>query len=196
MPQLGDDYLIPPRVSMYLESNDEPHDIDVAYISNSLGEISQSIEKADEEEKELSRALEILRKRRASMLETQSKLRSIISPLRRFPAEILSEIFHHTIERGGYSVLNASDGPWSLSHVNRHWRATVLTCSGALWSNLYIGIHKRSFRKTDHLSLLRTCLTRSRSHNISVYLDYPEPVPSFEGKAIEIVQILHQYPAG
>ncbi|PBK96053.1 hypothetical protein ARMGADRAFT_891666, partial [Armillaria gallica] len=75
---------------------------DIAYITASLRDIGQAIEKADEDEKELSRALETLRKRRVSMLETQSKLRSIISPLRRFPAEILSEIFHHTVERGGY----------------------------------------------------------------------------------------------
>ncbi|KAK0244910.1 hypothetical protein EDD85DRAFT_979995 [Armillaria nabsnona] len=191
MPQSGDKYLIPPHVSMYLENNDAPHDIDVASITNSLRDINQLIEKADEDEKELSRALvETLRKRRAVMLQKQSKLQSIISPLRRFPAEILSEIFHHTLERDGYSVLNTADGPWSLSHVSRHWRATALTCSGALWSNLYIGIHKCSFPKKDHLPLLRTCLTRSRSHNISVYLDYPEPVPTFEGKTIELVQIL------
>ncbi|PBK96228.1 hypothetical protein ARMGADRAFT_925016 [Armillaria gallica] len=82
---------------MYLENNDAPHDIDVAYITNSLRDINQLIEKADEEEKELSRALETLRKRRAAMLQTQSKLQSIISPLRRFPPEILSEIFHHTL---------------------------------------------------------------------------------------------------
>ncbi|KAK0436142.1 hypothetical protein EV421DRAFT_1981875 [Armillaria borealis] len=190
MPQLGDEYLIPAHVSMYLENNDAPHDIEMAYITKYLRDIGQSIDKADEDEKELSRALETLRKRRAAMLRTQSKLRSIISPLRRFPAEILSEIFQHTVEQDGYSVLNTSDGPWSLSRVSRHWRATALTCSGALWSNLYISIYGRHIHQTDPLSLVRTCLTRSRRHKISVYFDYPERVPIFEDKAKEIFQLL------
>ncbi|PBK61710.1 hypothetical protein ARMSODRAFT_981282 [Armillaria solidipes] len=155
MPQLDDEYLTPAHVSMYLENNDAPHDIDVEYITNSLRDITRLIEKADEDEKELSRALETLRKRRTAMLQTQSKLRSIISPLRRFPAEILSEIFHHTVERDGYSVLNTADSPWSLSHVNHHWRATAL-------------------------SFIR----------FSVYFDYPEPVPTFKRKAVEIAQLL------
>ncbi len=189
MPQLGDEYLIPGHVSMYLENNDAPHDIDMAYISETLRDISQSIEKADEDEKELTRALETLLKRRATLLETQSKLRSIISPLRRFPAEILSEIFQHTIEKG-YSVVNTSDSPWSLSHVSRHWRATALTCSGALWSSLYIGIYKDRLLQKDPLSLLRTCLARSRRHNISVCFDYPERVRDFKDKAKEIAQLL------
>ncbi|KAK0244912.1 hypothetical protein EDD85DRAFT_980003 [Armillaria nabsnona] len=124
------------------------------------------------------------------MLKTQSKLRSIISPLRRFPAESLSEIFHHTLERDGYSVLNTANGPWSLSHVSRHWRVTALTCPGALWSNLYIGIYDYHIHQRDPLSLLRTCLTRSHRHNIVVHFDYPKPVPNFEDKAKEIAQLL------
>ncbi|KAK0472579.1 hypothetical protein IW261DRAFT_1661183 [Armillaria novae-zelandiae] len=124
------------------------------------------------------------------MLEKQSRLRSILSPLRCFPAEILSEIFEHTVGPGGYSVMNTLDGPWSLSHVSRHWRATAVTGSGVLWSNMYIGIQNCGFRKKDHLSPLRTCLTRSHRRNISVHLDYSVILPKFEDKDEEMVQLL------
>ncbi len=190
MPQLDDEYLTPAHVSMYLENNDAPHGIDVAYITNSLWDISQLIEKADEEERELSWALKTLQKRRTAMLQTQCKLQSIISPLCHFPTEILSEIFHHILEWDSYSVLNTDDGPWSLSHVNHHWRVTALTCSEALWSNLYIGIYDYCIHQRDPLSLLRTCLTWSCRHNISVHFDYPKLVLNFEDKAKEIAQLL------
>ncbi|KAK0244915.1 hypothetical protein EDD85DRAFT_946239 [Armillaria nabsnona] len=55
---------------------------------------------------------------------------------------------------------------------------------------LYVGINIGRFDQKDHLSLLRTCLARSRSHNILVDFDYPYPVSSYEDKAVEIIQLL------
>ncbi|KAK0244921.1 hypothetical protein EDD85DRAFT_216152 [Armillaria nabsnona] len=189
-PTFGDGYLIPAHISMYLESNDAPHDRDIAEITKMLWEIGHSLQKTDEDVKEPFRGIETLQKRRAAMIETQSRLRCILSPLRRFPAEILFEIFQHTIERGGYSALETSDGPWSLSRVSRHWRASALTYSGALWSNLYIGIDIHSFRRSNPLPLLRTCLARSQRHNISVFFDYSDLVPTFEDKIKEMVELI------
>ncbi|SJL15592.1 uncharacterized protein ARMOST_19093 [Armillaria ostoyae] len=188
IPLVDHEYVIPAHISIYLESNDVPHDRDIAEITKILWDIDQCLKKADEDEQEPFRDIETLQKRRASMLETQSRLRFILSPLRRFPAEILFEIFQHTIERRGYSVLETSDGPWSLSRVSRHWRATALTYSGALWSKLYIGIYMYSIHRSNPLPLLRTCLARSRRHNISVFFDYL--VPTFEDKVKEMVHLL------
>ncbi|PBK61689.1 hypothetical protein ARMSODRAFT_1025423 [Armillaria solidipes] len=188
MSPLGDEYLIPAHISMYLENNDVPHDGDIAESTKFLWDIDQCLKKADEDAKEPSGDIETLQKRRAALLETQSRLRFILSPLRRFPTEILFEIFQRTIERRGYSVLDTSDGPWSLSRVSRHWRATTLTCSGALWSKLYIGVYMYSFHRSNPLPLLRTCLARSRRHNISVFFDYL--VPTFEDKDKEMVHLL------
>ncbi|KAK0436149.1 hypothetical protein EV421DRAFT_2022235 [Armillaria borealis] len=178
----------PPHISTYLESNDAPHDTDTEEIKLSLRDIGQSLEKAGEDTNDPSRDIETSQKRRAALQETQSKLISILSPLRRFPAELLSEIFQHAVDIG-YSVWKTSDGPWSLSHVSCHWRATALTCSGVIWSKLYVGINIGRFREKDHLSLLRTCLARSRSHHILVDFDYPQPVSSDKDKAIEIMQL-------
>ncbi|KAK0222403.1 hypothetical protein IW262DRAFT_978676 [Armillaria fumosa] len=189
MPPLGDEHLISPHIFTYLESNDAPHDTDIEEIKLSLQDICLSLEKVDGDTDSPSRDIETLQGRRAILQEAQSKLRSILSPLRRFPAEILSEIFQHAVDIG-YSVWQTSDGPWSLSHVSRHWRATALTCSGVIWSQLYVGIHKGRFRQKDHLSLLRTCLARSRSHHILVDFDYPQPVLEYKDKAVEIVQLL------
>ncbi|SJL15583.1 uncharacterized protein ARMOST_19084 [Armillaria ostoyae] len=172
MPPLGDEHLIPPHISTYLESNDAPHDTDIEEIKRSLRDICQSLEKAGEDTNDPSRDIETSQKRRAALQETQSKLISILSPLRRFPAEILSEIFQHAVYIG-YSVWKTSDGPWSLSH-----------------SKLYVGINICRFRQKDHLSLLRTCLARSRSHHILVDFDYPQPVSSYKDKAVEIMQLL------
>ncbi|PBK61697.1 hypothetical protein ARMSODRAFT_1089526 [Armillaria solidipes] len=189
MPPLGEEHFIPPYISTYLESNDAPHDTDIEEIKRSLLDICQSLEKAGEDTNATSRDIETSQKRHATLQETQSKLRSILSPLRRFPAEILSEIFQHAVDTS-YCVWETSDGPWSLSHVSRHWRTTALTCSGVIWSVLYVGITIGRFRQNDHLSLLRTCLARSRRHNILVDFDYPQPVSRYKDKALKIVQLL------
>lgn len=189
MPPLGDEHLIPPYISTYLKSNNAPHDTDIEEIKHSLRVICQSLEKAGEDTNDRPRDIETSQKRRAALQETQSKFRSILSPLRRFPAEILSEIFKHAVDRG-YSPWETSEGPWSLSHVSCHWRATALTCSGVIWSKLYVGINIGRFDQKDHLSLLRTCLARSRSHNILVDFDYQHPGSSYRDKAVEIIQLL------
>ncbi|KAK0185363.1 hypothetical protein F5146DRAFT_1069969 [Armillaria mellea] len=189
---LNDDleYIIPAHISRYLKCNDVPDDRDIEEITNILRDLRQDLERIDEDAKQTARAIETLQRHRAAVLETESKLRSTLSPIRRFPAEILFEIFLHTIERHGYSVLEASEGPWSLSRVSRHWRATALTSSGALWSDLNIGIHMYSVRRGNPISRLRTCLARSGRHNISVFLHFSYPIPTFEDKVKEMVQLL------
>ncbi|KAK0477517.1 hypothetical protein EDD18DRAFT_1365423 [Armillaria luteobubalina] len=174
---------------MYLESNDTPHDIDIANISNSLHAIRQSIEQVDGYTKELSRATKSLKMRRAAMLETESKIQAVLSPLRRFSPEIPNEIFQYTV-KSGYSTLGTTKGPCSLSHVSRSWRDTALTFSGTLWSNLYISIDRYSCLKNDPLSLLRTCLARSHRHNLSVNFVHSDPAPTFEDKAVEMFRML------
>ncbi|KAK0492399.1 hypothetical protein EDD18DRAFT_1334393 [Armillaria luteobubalina] len=173
-PSSSDDseYIIPAHISTYLETNDMLHDAHVAEITRILWDIDQwlSLAKADEEASA------------RNAVHSSIHSLSILSPLRRFPAEILFEIFQHTIEQRGYSVPETSIGPWSLSRVSRHWRATALTYSGALWSNLYVGIYAHTVRVKNPLLLLRTCLVRSRGYNISVNFNYSDRVPTHEDK--------------
>ncbi|KAF9023019.1 hypothetical protein BDZ89DRAFT_1070236 [Hymenopellis radicata] len=60
------------------------------------------------------------------MQDVLLKCRGVISPLRRVPQEILTEIFHlscvdHT------NILDTSGGPWRLGQVCRRWRNIVIS---------------------------------------------------------------------
>ncbi|PBK96049.1 hypothetical protein ARMGADRAFT_1028271 [Armillaria gallica] len=84
-------------------------------------------------------------------------------------------------------ILRWNDGiPKCLVDV---YVGTVPICYGKGCPDVFLLAPKaRSSNWTGSMTGL--WLPSIKSHNISVYLDYPEPVPPFEGKAIEIVQIL------
>ncbi|KAJ7155814.1 hypothetical protein C8R46DRAFT_850114, partial [Mycena filopes] len=72
-----------------------------------------------------------------SLVRLRSQNNAVLSPLRRFPPEVLGEIFTLTLpdiwthfERQRFS---SKDSPWSLTHVSRGWRATAISNS-SLWS--------------------------------------------------------------
>ncbi|KAJ7718239.1 hypothetical protein B0H16DRAFT_1247879, partial [Mycena metata] len=59
-----------------------------------------------------------------------SRYTAVVSPLRRFPPEILTEIFHWTLSIKGDAGTLPS---WNLSHVCGRWRVICLS-SPRLWS--------------------------------------------------------------
>ncbi|KAJ7849592.1 hypothetical protein B0H13DRAFT_1573960, partial [Mycena leptocephala] len=79
---------------------------------------------------------EKLEQKRASLATDLSRNAAILSPLRRMPPEILSEIFTLTlpsdravVERG---KIDLRDSPWMLTRICGRWR-TVALASSSLW---------------------------------------------------------------
>lgn len=73
------------------------------------------------------------------------------------PDEMLSKIFEHALE-GQRSGRASSKGAWSL--VCRQFRRVVLS-TPRLWSRI---------RSSDRVPYVRTCLKRSKSVGLSIYL--------------------------
>ncbi|KAJ7140393.1 hypothetical protein C8R46DRAFT_1320308 [Mycena filopes] len=85
---------------------------------------------------------------------------AILSPLRRMPTEMLSEIFSLTLASDGRT--NIKDSPWTLSHTCSRWRAIAID-SPSLWSFIAIncGSDFKDLAVLYPLPLLRTQLSRA-----------------------------------
>ncbi|KAJ6517871.1 hypothetical protein C8R47DRAFT_959956, partial [Mycena vitilis] len=62
----------------------------------------------------------------------RSKSSAILSPLRRMPPEVLSEIFSWTLpppRNGTRRGTKMTDTPWVLTHVCSRWRAIAIASS-------------------------------------------------------------------
>ena len=93
----------------------------------------------------------------------------VLSAIRRFPPELLQEIFIHITVPWTYSRWNTI--PWALSQVCRLWRTTALSVS-SMWSRLpTIYLHKKI--PSSYAAQIRELLVRSRDAPISFYLYAP-----------------------
>ncbi|KAF7330117.1 F-box domain-containing protein [Mycena sanguinolenta] len=121
-------------------------------------------------------AMQTLRRQNASLHATDQLCRSILSPLRRLPAEILSFIFllsTPTISEvryvPWYEYLLWS--PWTLGRVCRRWRSVALT-SPALWSFIIIRNTGDEGSEFHSLPMLEAQLTRSGTSPLDIVFDY------------------------
>ncbi|KAK0504500.1 hypothetical protein EDD18DRAFT_1276436 [Armillaria luteobubalina] len=181
----SDSCFVPPVVDAYLKNNIPPLDLEMIDIRDSLQKLRQSLVEVDEEIELLSQTMEKLKSRRADISKAISKHHCVLSPIRRLPPEMLSEIFVRT-DDGCYTVFDTSYGPWAPSHVNHQWRAAALAGPGCIWANPYITIDVGSCYKTDPTSLVRTALDRSRTQSLSLHFCYRQPLslPTVEERGL------------
>ncbi|KAJ7160725.1 hypothetical protein C8R46DRAFT_955552 [Mycena filopes] len=74
---------------------------------------------------------------RAELAAEANQYSSVLSPIRRLPAEMISEIFLYFAPVSHFDVLDGTRVtlPWTLGHICRFWRAISLSL-GELWSVL------------------------------------------------------------
>ncbi|KAK0445043.1 uncharacterized protein EV420DRAFT_983208 [Desarmillaria tabescens] len=96
--------------------------------------------------------------------------RSILSPLRTFPTELLVEVFKHTVE-DFFPVFDMSQSPWLLGRVCRRWRA-VSRSSAELWASLSLeGSPQLGMPENEEhvlLNILEDALNLSRRKDLSI----------------------------
>lgn len=118
---------------------------------------------------------------------------AILHPIRSFPDDILSIIFHLCVPSTDINVIDTTRGvinhiidslctsspPWSLSYVCRGWRALVLS-SPTLWSTLCIPLDVHAHAPHPQVSFrLGLYLQRSENRELDVYLQEIELFDKF-----------------
>ncbi|KAJ7607859.1 hypothetical protein FB45DRAFT_707291, partial [Roridomyces roridus] len=102
-----------------------PEPSKIPFIRSFVPEIDASLTSIAAEISRLQEQLCSLQQDRSDLLDYQRKHKSMLSPLRRMPPEILAEIFTS-------SIPVVSD-PWVWTHICSRWRAVAIA-TPALWS--------------------------------------------------------------
>ncbi|KAJ7608982.1 hypothetical protein FB45DRAFT_1067026 [Roridomyces roridus] len=125
------------RLHALIYSNDPPEPAEIPLIQSFAPEIDASLASLDAEIWRLQERLRSLKKDRSELLDHQRVHKSILSPLRRMPPEILAEIFVFSLptvtelfERQKFQI---EDSPWVWTHICSRWR-TVAISTPTLWS--------------------------------------------------------------
>ncbi|KAG7449394.1 uncharacterized protein BT62DRAFT_917952 [Guyanagaster necrorhizus] len=95
--------------------------------------------------------------------------KTVVSPMRQLPPEILLEIFHWTIADQEYvDVFCIKSVPWTLGQVCRTWHEVVQS-DPRLWSNLLVrGFSYDRNPPQEPLSMLKTALRLSKDRSLSI----------------------------
>ncbi|KAG7441232.1 uncharacterized protein BT62DRAFT_546045 [Guyanagaster necrorhizus] len=154
------DILIPDSLYAFCSTNDPPPLSEIPH----LMDLQQTVHAAQEElEFEIRRIMLKLNEKRRTLQWLSNDLKSVLSPIRRLPPEILMEIFLHT---NCLRVTDTTSDPWILSHVCSTWRTIATVHCPELWSD--ITITPSSFRRKDPFSLVQTALHRSGQHDLFI----------------------------
>ncbi len=166
-----------------LHSNDPPSPSEYADISEILHDTSNRIEQLDASVQPSDQV------EKAHLKWLIEAYRPILSPLRKFPVELLMEIFKHTT-KDFFPVFDMSQGPWLLGRVCRGWRA-VSRSSAEFWMSLsldgcpQLGIPEN--RENILLALLEDALTLSKGSDLSIRYSLTRVPPDTDSLLIRML---------
>ncbi|KAK0191798.1 hypothetical protein F5146DRAFT_981854, partial [Armillaria mellea] len=171
-----------PEFSELMKTNAAPTNFQSYQLRTSIQNLDPSIREIQGDIDLLRSAAAALEARMSRLTTIRDDYRGALSPIRRLPGEIISEILRSTREYRrskvynvcGFDVFNLSDGPWYLGQVCRAWRVAVETSCPDLWSELTVEIPDRldrdavrptlPFSGKNMVALLERALARSRNH--------------------------------
>ncbi|KAK6977601.1 hypothetical protein R3P38DRAFT_3123760 [Favolaschia claudopus] len=115
--------------AQHLGTNYCPTDVEVLQIKSLISQALHQLLSLD--------ALEKHEENRKPLTSYIDEHKALISPIRRVPLEILSEIFMACLPRDRFCTLSASETPVLLGHICSSWRALSLAIP-QLWASLHV----------------------------------------------------------
>ncbi|KAJ7777086.1 hypothetical protein B0H16DRAFT_1504292 [Mycena metata] len=175
----GDDILVsdlyaPPgsRYGALLNSNDSPLDSDVVVIESSISRTDARLVSINGEMARLNKRLKLLEEEQLSLSISRTQSRSILSPLRKIPPEILAEIFLWTLPSDKVAVedgIHITDSPWLLTHIRRQWKQVCIS-TPSMWSLVVMAYHpKMKLSSLCPVWMLETQIARARRLKIHFF---------------------------
>lgn len=119
-----------------LQNNEAPPSEFLERAKIKINERSNKLSKLDEEIRGLQRRLEQLQAQREEIDKSLDTYRTVASPFRRVPRDILEEIFVRCLPGHRYPTMESSDAPVLLTQVCRTWREVAFSFP-RLWCELH-----------------------------------------------------------
>ncbi|KAJ6452681.1 hypothetical protein C8R47DRAFT_1030449 [Mycena vitilis] len=153
----------PMDLTVLSSTNCAPSHFEAELIRKLIHQGDRAISQLDDDILRASDALMDLVQRRQDRGKEVRSLRGLISPIRRFPPEILSEIFvlclQECLPRRSYTSIDPCQPPFLFGQICSSWRTISLT-TPRLWTNIRLSITAPVRRGA--LSLAGLFLQRSR----------------------------------
>jgi F-box-like len=121
-----------------LNSNYTPSEDECHRIAQIVTEQDERISRMDEEIHRLHLLLQPLLRDRGNVHAFREAHRQLLSPSRRIPPEIWSEVFVHCLPAGKFVEINVREAPMLLAQVSSLWRSIVLS-TPRLWNSISVG---------------------------------------------------------
>ncbi|KAE9397574.1 hypothetical protein BT96DRAFT_776309, partial [Gymnopus androsaceus JB14] len=122
--------------SSVIGTNYVPSQEDLVCLEALLAEPQLQLAQLESEIARVQALLESLFRKRNSVKEYIKAHRALMSPIRRLPAETLSEILVHCLPGDRYAVRDIAEAPLLFTGVSREWRRTAVS-TPALWKSLH-----------------------------------------------------------
>ncbi|KAK6996923.1 hypothetical protein R3P38DRAFT_3068506 [Favolaschia claudopus] len=161
----------------HLGTNYCPLDDEVLEIRSLIAEPTRQLLVLDEEISQLQKSIEKLTDKRKTLSGYIEEHKALISPIRRIPQDVLSEIFFACLPTHRNCVMTTSEAPLLLGRVCSSWRTLSLS-TPRLWATLHItqpgGSGASNESITQRFEAMKMWLGRSGQCplSISVYTSY------------------------
>ncbi|KAJ6467996.1 hypothetical protein C8R47DRAFT_1303136, partial [Mycena vitilis] len=158
------------RHQILLNSNELPLSSDVAVVQWAIAKADGRLAWLANEISQLRDRLQQLEQEQVFLPSLRAQNCSILSPLRRMPPEVLSEIFAWTLPSAWESCKRqkprVTDSPWILTHVSHRWRAVAILNS-SLWSIVAIKYPSGTDPSVHSLAMIKTQLARAQKLKVN-----------------------------
>ncbi|KAJ7231042.1 hypothetical protein B0H12DRAFT_1029654, partial [Mycena haematopus] len=130
------------RYHTLLTTNEPPEDSELTFIRSVISKTTTRLASLKDEIYKVKEKLKHLEAERASLFSHHAQHKGILSPLRRMPPELLTEIFSSTLPSSkeawsGRRKHYMDHSSWVLSHVSSRWR-TISLSTPSMWSSITI----------------------------------------------------------
>ncbi|CAA7266163.1 unnamed protein product [Cyclocybe aegerita] len=131
---------VPPlEVEEFLLNNSPPPDYLLPTVNDLLKASRSQLSIIQGEMDALAKLLGAVRQRFEATQQSINKYETILSPIRRVPADVLGEIFAHCLPTHRNPLFLSSEAPILPSHVCRSWRAMALS-TPSLWARFHVSL--------------------------------------------------------
>ncbi|KAJ7364909.1 hypothetical protein DFH08DRAFT_1073427 [Mycena albidolilacea] len=120
-----------------LNTNYIPSDSEIVEIRTLLMDPTDELARVEARIEEMEIVLSQLKELRASLKTPIDAHRTLISPLRRIPQDVLLAIFSSCLPSEHNALIDPAEAPLLLGRICRHWRDVTYT-TPMLWSSIHI----------------------------------------------------------